>query len=65
MNNLKKDIKNLLKNECLSCEEKIQLKNFLRNFINRRNIMSRPKIDYEYEEDPCFGLDTILNNIKA
>ncbi|MBL4594068.1 MAG: hypothetical protein JKX68_09670 [Flavobacteriales bacterium] len=61
MKNLRNDIKRILKNECLTNEEKIQLKKIFKKFINTRNILSRKSIDFEFKEDQCFGLDSILN----
>ena len=61
MKNLKSDIKRILKNECLTEEEKIILKNMFKRFSTTREILSRKTIDFEYEETQCFGLDSILN----
>ena len=61
MKNLRNDIKRILKNECLTNEEKIQLKKIFKKFINTRDILSRKSIDFEFTEDQCFGLDSILN----
>ena len=60
MKNLRKDIKRILRNECLTKNEKIQLKSFFKKFIYMRDILSRKPIDFELEEDQCFGLDDIL-----
>ena len=62
MKNLKKDIKKILSNECLSEKEKVALKKIFKDFALRRNILSRNTIDFEHQEEQCFGLDSILRN---
>ncbi len=61
MKKLRNDIKRILRNECLTNKEKIQLKKIFKKFINTRDILSRKSIDFEFEEDQYFGLDSILN----
>ena len=47
MKNLRNDIKRILRNECLTNEEKIQLKKIFKKFINTRNIGSVALISSE------------------
>ena len=60
MKTLKKDIRRILSNKCLTKEEKVALKKIFKTFALRRNILSRNTIDFEPEEEQCFGLDSIL-----
>ncbi len=62
MKKLRKDIKQILKNDCLNNTEKNHLKSVFKLFIQNRDILSRPSIDFSPEEDCCYGLEDILNN---
>lgn len=57
MKNLKKDIKAILSNQCLTLKEKDHLKNLFKNFIAKRDIINRKTIGFELDEEQCFGLD--------
>ena len=63
MKKLRADIKKILKNECLTIEEKIKLKNIFKKFIIRREILSRKSIDFEYHDNQCFGLENVYEQI--
>jgi len=63
MKKLRADIKKILKNECLSIEEKIQLKKIFKKFIIRREILSRKAIDFEYQDNQCFGLENVYEQL--
>ncbi len=59
MKKLRKDIRSILNNQCLSHEEKQYLKQVFKNFVSKREIISRKSVDFEFEEEECIGTGKI------
>jgi hypothetical protein len=60
MKNIKDQLKDVLKNDCLNQNERIYLKNIFKNFIDKRYIISRKKLSFSEEESSD---EWIKNNI--
>ena len=64
MKSLNQQIKEILKNECLSQNEKVHLKEFFRSFSIHREVLRRNSISEVIEEEEGYVIDGITGGFN-